>query len=169
MAQHTTHLPASGLPPRAPGGPVRLLDNHRLWQAVLLAMMVPLAFVAFWPTPVDAPVGNELQDFLRRLHRHGIPRWVNYRFVEMSANVALFVPLGFVAALAFFRKRWWQGGLVGLLLSCCIELGQLLFLQDRFASPIDLMTNTSGAVIGALIATAALKIKQARRLAAADL
>ncbi|WP_285240495.1 VanZ family protein [Pseudarthrobacter sp. MEB009] len=115
---------------------MRLLDNHRLWQAVLLAMMVPLAFVAFWPTPVDAPVGNELQDFLRRLHRHGIPRWVNYRFVEMSANVALFVPLGFVAALAFFRKRWWQAGWWGCCFPAALNWASCCFSRTVLPAPL---------------------------------
>jgi glycopeptide antibiotics resistance protein len=44
-----------------------------------------------------------------------------------------------------------------MVVSGCIELGQLLFLHDRFASLSDIMTNTSGAVIGALLAAWATK------------
>ncbi|MFM9275060.1 VanZ family protein [Pseudarthrobacter sp. NKDBFgelt] len=136
---------------------------------VLIAMLVPLAFIAFWPTPVDQPVQGQLAAVLKFLHRHGIPTWFNYKFVEASANVALFIPVGVVSSLAFPGRPWWKISLFGLLISCCMELGQLLFLHDRFPSPLDLVTNTSGAVIGALLAVAALKRLQARRLPAADL
>ncbi|TDT85953.1 VanZ like protein [Arthrobacter sp. AG258] len=136
---------------------MRILNNHRLWQLILAAMVVPLALVAFWPTPVDQPVSGQLAIVLNFLHHHGIPRWFNYDFVERSANVGLFLPVGFVAALAFPNKKWWQIGAFGMLVSGCIELGQLLFLHSRFASPSDVMTNTSGAVIGALVALLAMQ------------
>ncbi|WP_307424170.1 VanZ family protein [Pseudarthrobacter defluvii] len=114
-------------------------------------MAVPLALIAFWPSPVDKPVSGQLATILVFLHHHGIPAWLNYSFVEASANVALFIPVGFAAFKAFPTKSWWQIGAFGLLVSGCIELGQQLFLHGRFASPSDIMTNTSGAVIGALL------------------
>lgn len=135
---------------------------------VLIAIMVPLAFIAFWPNPVDQPVQGQLASVLNFLHRHGIPKWVNYKFVEASANVALFVPIGLVSSLAFPSWPWWRIGLFGLLISCCMELGQLLFLHDRFPSALDLVTNTSGSVIGALLAAAVLEKLWARSISAAS-
>lgn len=132
-------------------------------------MLVALAFVAFWPSPIDRPVQGQLTDVLNFLHRHGIPRWFNYRFVEASANVALFMPLGIVSTLAFEEKRWWQVGAFALFISGCVELGQFLFLHNRVSSPLDLITNTTGAVIAAILATWALKKLEARHLSAADL
>lgn len=129
-------------------------------------MMVPLALVAFWPSPVDKPVQGELAGFLLLIHTLGIPRWVNYSFIEAAANALLFVPLGAVASLAFPVKRLWQLGAFGLVVSGCMELGQQLFLHDRFASPLDLVTNTAGCVIGALAARTGvleLKRRQAQR------
>lgn len=148
---------------------MKQLENYQLWRFVLIAMLVPLALIAFWPSPVDQPVQGQLAAVLKFLHRHGIPTWFNYTFVEASANVALFVPVGVVSSLAFPSWPWWKTGAFGLLISCCMELGQLLFLHDRFPSPVDLVTNTSGAVIGALLAAAVLKAVQVRRLPAADL
>lgn len=148
---------------------MRLLHNRRFWRVTLGVMLIPLAFIAYWPTPIDQPVSGQLDDILNLLHRHGIPPLVNYKFVEASANIALFIPLGFVSALAFPRKRWWQVGAFGLLVSGCMELGQLLFLHNRFASPLDLVTNTSGAVIGAVLATVMVKQVEARCLPAAGL
>lgn len=143
--------------------------NPGLWRAVLAAMLVPLTLIAFWPSPVDQPVQGQLADVLEFLHAHGIPPWFNYQFVEASANVALFIPLGAVAAMAFPKKPWWQIGILGLCVSGCIELGQLLFLHNRFASLLDVVTNTSGAAIGALLAVYTLKRLQAHRLLAQSL
>ncbi|WP_426939901.1 VanZ family protein [Pseudarthrobacter sp. S6] len=126
-------------------------------------MLIPLALIAFWPSPVDQPVQGELARVLKFLHAHGIPAWLNYKFVEATANVVLFIPLGGVAALAYPKNPWWEIGIFGLLVSGCIELGQLLFLHNRFASALDLVTNTGGAVIGALLVATALNRLQAGR------
>lgn len=123
-------------------------------------MLIPLALVAFWPSPIDKPVSGELTAVLRFLHRQDIPGWFSYKFIEAAANVVLFVPVGFVGNLAFPEKRWWQIAAFGMLVSGCIELGQLLFLHDRFASPSDIVTNTSGAVIGALLAVLAVHTQE---------
>lgn len=120
-------------------------------------MFIPLALIAVWPAPVDFPVQGQLAGVLDFLHTHGIPVWFNYKFVEAAANVLLFVPMGFAASLAFVNKRWWHIGILGFLVSGCIELGQLLFLHSRFSSVQDVVTNTSGAVIGALLAVLVLK------------
>lgn len=136
---------------------MKLLQNRRLWLFFLVAMLVAVAFVAYWPSPVDQPVQGQLAVILDFLHHYRAPRWFNYEFIEASANVALFVPLGFAGALAIRHSRWWQLGALGLLISGCIELGQLLFLHNRFASPVDLVTNTIGAVLGALLALLAVK------------
>lgn len=145
------------------------LHNRRLWRLILWAMVVPLAFIAFWPSPIDQPFQGQLSTVLKTLHRYGIPNWVNYKFVEASANVALFIPFGFISALAFPKKPWWWMGAFGLVLSGCMELGQHLLVHDRFASPLDLVTNASGAVIGALLAVTLRKNVQVHSLPAVDL
>ncbi|WP_459790715.1 VanZ family protein [Arthrobacter sp. AD-310] len=132
-------------------------------------MLCFLALVAFWPSPVDEPVRGQLADLLNSLHERGVPRWFNYKFIEASCNVALFVPFGFVCELAFPEKCWWQVGAFGLLISGCMELGQLLFLHNRFASPLDLMTNTLGTVIGGLLAAIAIRHMKACSPYATDL
>ncbi|MDQ1054943.1 glycopeptide antibiotics resistance protein [Arthrobacter sp. SORGH_AS 212] len=127
-------------------------DNQRCWQLILAAMFVLLALIAFWPTPVDQPVSGQLASVLQFVHSNGVPGWFNYRLVEASANIALFVPLGFVSRFAFVGKPLWQIGAFGLLVSGSIELGQLLFLHNRFASLSDILMNTTGTIIGALLA-----------------
>ncbi|TNB70514.1 VanZ family protein [Arthrobacter sp. BB-1] len=132
-------------------------------------MLIALSVIASWPSPVDQPVQGQLAAVLDYLHHNGIPSWFNYKFVEASANVALFVPLGIVSSLAFPDKCWWQVGAFGLLISGCMELGQLLFLHNRFSTPQDLVTNTSGVVMGALLTGWALKRVEARHPWVADL
>ncbi|MFF1382203.1 VanZ family protein [Arthrobacter sp. NPDC058288] len=145
---------------------MKRLEQSWFWRAVLAAMLVPLALLAFWPSPVDKPVQGELAGFLILIHALGIPAWINYAFIEATANVVLFVTVGLVASQGFPNKRIWQLGAFGLVVSGCMELGQQLFLHDRFASPLDLVTNTAGCVIGAVAARVGLrelKRRQAHR------
>lgn len=129
---------------------MKYLESQGLWRAASVGLLISLALIAFWPSPVDAPVQGELAGVLRFFHAHGMPTWFDYNFVEASANVLLFVPLGMVSALASPKRHWWQIGVFGMTVSSCMELGQLFFVHGRFASYLDLVTNIGGAVIGAL-------------------
>lgn len=129
----------------------------------LIAYVAVLAAVALWPQPVDRPVAGLLRAALRWLHGRGIPGWLDYGFVESAANVLLFVPLGALVALIIGRGYWWVGAAAGLLISCAIELAQLLFLPGRYATPADVLANTIGAVLGALLT---LLVRRRRRAAA---
>lgn len=151
-----------------PKGNLDLLQNRRFWQLVFVTLLVPLMFVAYWPSPVDQPMQEQLADILNTLHRRGVPGWIDYNFVESAANVGLFIPVGFVTCFAFPERRWWQVSALGLLISGIMELGQLLFLHDRFASLVDLLTNTLGALAGALIAGLAVEVAKARHRPATD-
>jgi len=80
----------------------------------------------------------------------GFPRvhWIGGP-LDIVANVALFVPLGFLF-------RWarqdagsvWQAVVAAVLLSAAIEAAQL-FERVRFASPLDVLANALGALAGA--------------------
>jgi VanZ family protein len=134
----------------------------QLWRGVFAVFLVILAFIGFWPSPVDKPVQGELSAVLGFLHERGIPAWFNYAFVEATANVVLFVPVGIAATLAFPGNRWWRNAALGLVVSGCIELGQQLFLSSRVASPLDLVTNTAGGALGIGLAQAVLRVLKRR-------
>lgn len=114
----------------------------------LLAVLVVMVAILFWPTPVDAPVYGMLNRVLTGLHAHGIPGWFDYGFVEFTANILLFVPLGALVASVMMRPLWWVSAVAGLSFSLIVEFTQAVFLPARFGSAGDLIANTTGALIG---------------------
>lgn len=135
------------------------LKNPPQWRRLLTVYLAALAIVGFWPTPVDKPIHGTLDAMLKYLHSHGVPPWFEYHFVEASANVAMFIPFGILIALALPSKTWWQLASIALVTSTCMELGQLLFLAARYASLVDVVTNTVGAVIGISVVRLAVSLK----------
>lgn len=107
----------------------------------------------------DGPVGRLLELFAR----HPVTRWMTFDRAERLANVAMFVPFGFLSALLCGR-RWWLAVVVGAAYSCLIEGTQATILAaSRVADVGDLITNTLGAAIGAALAVAVLRVRARRR------
>jgi len=125
---------------------------HRAAVVLSVCYLVALALIAFWPTPVDQGAHDPLVSLLGWLQRHGAPGWLSYNFVEFSANIALFVPVGLLGVILLGARHWWLAILAGFTASFCIELGQLLFLPARFATVNDVIANTLGTVIGTVLA-----------------
>ncbi|MFC8302292.1 VanZ family protein [Specibacter sp. NPDC057265] len=126
--------------------------NQPRRSIALVAAVIYLAAVAlivFWPSPVDRPASGQLHMVLDWLHQHGMPKFIGYNKVEFAANIAMFIPMGYLAA-TFFR-RVLPGILLGALASCLIEFGQALFLPQRYATVLDVLANTTGAVLGAAL------------------
>lgn len=117
---------------------------------------VGVLIVGFAGSPVDAGAHPFIIRVLDAAHRVGVPGWFGYGALEFSANVVFFVPLGLLVVLLVGGRRWWVGGVAGLVVSACIETGQAVFLPARFASLDDVLSNTSGAVIGALVGVVVL-------------
>src|SRR5690606_18450578 len=99
-----------------------------------LALIAALVlWVTLRPTTVDAGFDAEIRWLLRALHRVGVPDWFGYRHLEFTANIGMFVPLGFFSAMLLGRRCGWA--LLALpVASVCIETMQLLFLPERFAT-----------------------------------
>lgn len=129
-------------------------SNTRLALAgVLLAVYaVFVLVVVLWPTPVDRDYQAAITKVLDVLHRNGIPGWFGYNKLEFSANILMFVPLGFLIALVLPARVWWLTLLITLGFSVAIELTQGALLAERFSSVTDVVANTIGGIIGTLIA-----------------
>ena len=91
-----------------------------------------------------------------------MPDWFGYAALEFSANIALFVPLGFLIFFLLPRSRWWLALLVCPALSIVIEVIQGLALSQRFATVSDVVANTLGGLVGALVALALRRVVNAR-------
>ena len=124
----------------------------RVVSVLILLYLVFVLLVTLWPTTVDKPIDPYLIKFLDTLHQHGVPDFVNYNFVEFTANVLFFVPVGFFGGLLMPYRLQWLAVVLGGVLSCGIELSQKLFLPGRVASLGDVLANTSGAVVGCVVA-----------------
>jgi glycopeptide antibiotics resistance protein len=114
----------------------------------ILAVLVVMALILFWPTHVDAPIDGTLFQVLAWLHAHGVPGWFDYDFVEFAANILLFVPLGALVASLTMHPLWWTSGVAGLTFSLIVEFTQEVFLPGRTGSADDLIANTTGALLG---------------------
>lgn len=124
----------------------------RVVSVLILLYLAFVLLVTLWPTTVDKPIDPYLIKFLNALHQHGVPAFVNYNFVEFTANVLFFVPVGFFGGLLMPYRLQWLAVLLGGLLSCGIELSQKLFLPGRVSSLGDVLANTSGALVGCIVA-----------------
>jgi len=71
---------------------------------------------------------------------------------DVLLNVLLFVPFG--AALALERRSIWRCALFGALLSAVVEFAQL-YIPGRDSSIGDVLSNGSGATLGAILARTA--------------
>lgn len=133
-----------------------LLRRAAPWAAAVYAVF--MALTAFWPTPVDRDAHATIQHILWVLHKYGMPHAINYSVVEFTANIALFLPVGLLVVIYLGIDRWWLGFVIGFAASCAIELGQLLFLAQRFPSVADVVANTTGAILGTVLALIVLTV-----------
>lgn len=127
-----------------------------------------LAFVVFWPSPIDRPVAGMLDRVIEELHERGVPAFVDYAFIEFTANIALFIPVGVFFGLILPMRYWVVAYLLGPVLSALIELAQRQLLSARYATLTDIIANSTGALIGvtlALLVRAVVAIRDDRVIA----
>jgi VanZ family protein len=135
-----------------------------LLAGVAVLCLAGVLVVGYLPSRIDGGVEPAVRRVLAWLQAMGAPEWVNYDFADFVANIGFFVPIGLVAALLLPWRIWWLAMPLGAVLSGALELGQALFLPERYASWTDVLANTIGTFLGALIGAA---IRAATRRAAA--
>jgi len=117
------------------------------------------------PTPIDQGYESAIERVLSVLHRNGVPGWFGYRWFEFSANVLIFVPVGFFLALVFPTRFLWLSIPVVPALSGSLELAQYFVLPARFATVNDVIANSLGGwlgLAGAAIVVAAVHVRDRR-------
>lgn len=147
-----------------------MFRRHPLLTVVTFAY---LGFVGWVTLSPELPLGDGTDGFvwnvLSFLDRIPGTRWVDYAGVEFGANIAMFFPVGMFFVLLLGRGKWWLAMLLGVGLSIAIEVAQYLFFPSRVADSRDVLSNSIGAMAGALgvlILTAA-KARELRRAARA--
>jgi glycopeptide antibiotics resistance protein len=121
--------------------------------AVLTALYVLFVLlVTLWPTTVDRGVDPYIDRLLQKLWTKGLPSFVDYGFIESGANVVFFVPVGFLLGLLFSHRWWWLAIPASGLLSASVEAAQGAFLPGRVSSVADVVANTTGGLVGSIVA-----------------
>jgi glycopeptide antibiotics resistance protein len=136
----------------------------REWFAAigLVVCVAAVLFATMWPAPLDQGYASAIARFLDVLHKYGVPGWFGYNKLEFSANILMFVPLGFLLALVLPTRWWWAALLICPALSGAIELTQGAALSARFATITDVIANSTGSTIGIAVATAVRGVVHAR-------
>jgi VanZ family protein len=136
--------------------------RKRIASTGLFACVAVVLAATLWPTPLDRGYSESITRVLDVMHRNGIPQWFGYDKLEFSANIGMFVPLGFLLALLLPQRVWWLALVICPALSIAIELTQAQLLTQRFATVSDVIANSLGAVIGATFAVALRAVVHAR-------
>ncbi len=84
------------------------------------------------------------------------PLWLQYTWFDAAANLLGYLPFGLLLGLALrvrFNVNWTVllATLGGVILSAMMEYAQM-YLPVRISSNLDLLANSSGALVGALLA-----------------
>jgi glycopeptide antibiotics resistance protein len=120
----------------------------------LVGYAVVIVLATLTPTPLDRGFRPTISQLLSVLHRHGLPEWFGYTDLEFSANVLMFVPVGFLIAMLLPARGIWIALVICPAVSIAIELTQATLLESRFATVGDVVANTLGGVAGTAVAAA---------------
>lgn len=136
----------------------------RASRAALIAAVAYLAFVGILtlgPTPWRTGPTEADYDVLSLGTWLDPETWAGGMAREFAANVVLFIPLGMLLRWAFPRLTWAGAALLGGVVSFGIEVGQMW--GPRVSDPRDILANTGGALLGAVIAAVLSRMLRARR------
>jgi glycopeptide antibiotics resistance protein len=138
--------------------------NRRPLRFVALAYAAVVLWVTVGPAPWRTS-GHQLEGGILNPDAWTAQvTWTTGYLSEMAFNVALFVPVGLLAALLIPRRRWPLALVAGFAFTTLIELVQVPEL-DRVSDPRDLVMNTSGAVLGVLLVLVARMVRRSAAVA----
>ena len=70
---------------------------------------------------------------------------------DFATNLAMFVPLGLLIPLSWSRLNWRDVTVVAFLISAAVEIFQGVLLPHRSAEFADVVANTLGCAVGAVL------------------
>jgi glycopeptide antibiotics resistance protein len=135
------------------------VTRRRLRGGLAAAYVGYLAVVAVLVLDPSQPApGASLSLISRVLQAAQLPVPASSRALEVLSNVALFVPFSLLGTLLWPRRRIRAWVAAGATLSLLIELCQLLFLPQRVATVSDVLANSAGALVGAVVGSALMRL-----------
>ena len=122
----------------------------RVHRLVALALVALYSLLVAHLTLTDPSRGAWAFDLADRVATRASGGALTWDETEVLANVALFVPLGFLLAVGIGRV--WPAVSLCLLASAAIEYAQLRLLPSRVPTLDDVVHNATGGLVGALLA-----------------
>ncbi len=113
-----------------------------------------LVITAVTTLPWSNFVGHSHWSSVRWIPLQGM-QWNRDYLVDLTGNVLLFVPFGYLqmqAGLILPRRRLLSVSMAALALSLGAELTQV-YMHGRFPSATDVLCNVTGAILGGIIAS----------------
>lgn len=155
--------------PKHPTKPeVRTFLTQRVGRTGLVTTLVLIALITLTPQSSTSPHGEVSRALLNFLYKLGVPGSFGPVQWEFTANIIMFLPLGFFFALALTAKqRRSLGPLIPFatltLTSVFIETTQALFLPSRYPTLSDVIANSLGGWGGYLAGLLAIALFQRLR------
>lgn len=138
-----------------------MFRRHPVLSVITLAYLAVVAWVTLGPQPDFGAKNSAVMRVLDVLWEHPATQWVTYDGVEFTANIAMFLPIGLFFLLLFGRRRWWLAIGIPFLMTLSIETAQI-WIPGRVSDIRDVISNTTGAIIGVLLGLA-ITAPRARR------
>jgi VanZ family protein len=128
-------------------------DRPRLRRIAGLALALYAALLGLvLLSPRSTTQSQLVLRLVRGLDWLGAPEsLVTYARAEVLMNAVIVVPLTFLGSLVLRRLRWQDWTAYAFLGACAVEGFQGLVLPHRQASFSDIVANTLGALVGALL------------------
>ncbi|MFM5905367.1 MAG: VanZ family protein [Micrococcales bacterium] len=116
---------------------------------------VVLVLILLWPVPVDqsGATNTLVKAILGFADTTPGLGWLDYNFLESTANILLFVPLGYLATAIWPKSNHLLVMAVGVGISLTAELLQLFVVTQRVFSLDDVLHNGLGSALGVALAT----------------
>lgn len=135
-------------------------SRHHLLAAVLGIYLVLLLVALLAPTSDQQSslvywLGRVLDDL-------GVPGWLtSYTRLEVVMNAVIIAPVTLLASVLRPSYGWREWTAYGFVASLSVETVQLVLLPSRNASFGDVVANTAGAMLGALVARLVIRLVDA--------
>lgn len=132
-------------------------------MALFAVEVLGIGFLVLNPSS-ETPSGavRQVSEWLTAL---GAPTFVaSTTLWEFALNVALFVPLTFLASLLWSRVRLETWVIASFVLTLALETLQLVVLSTRSPELSDLASNTIGGFLGALLGSVVIRTTRRRRV-----